>query len=186
MVSEAGTNADRRSRRNHDGDPAAEQAVAAVDRRRGPSDGDLVPRRRGLRPGLLAAMVRAKAAERRSPLNGRSFGGHEASVRGCSPCCLVRFSRRAYSEACDRSGRGSVNCGRESPGGLGTERPSASSGGTDRGDSISTREARLRVQARQSLHGGSGSRVRVFQATGGVARWRTESARLGGFAGAVS
>ena len=129
---------------------------------------------------LVRTLQSAAAAER------QGVRRTEATVLLCGARCVVRFSRRACSEACERSGRRSINAGREPSGGVGTERPPASSGGTDRGDSISPREAQLRVQARQSVHGGSGSCVRVFQATGRVARRRAESARLGGFAGAVS
>ena len=40
---------------------AAEPAVAAAERHTRPLEGGLVPRRRGLRPRLLAAVVRSKA-----------------------------------------------------------------------------------------------------------------------------
>ena len=43
------------------GPPAAEQAVAAAERQRGPLGGGHVPRRRGQRPRLLAAVVRSHA-----------------------------------------------------------------------------------------------------------------------------
>ena len=55
----------------HDGTvtAAAEPAVAAAERHSGPREGELMPRRPGLRPRLLAAVVRSKttlasAAER--------------------------------------------------------------------------------------------------------------------------
>ena len=40
---------------------AAQQAVAADERHASPLDDDVMPRRRGLRPRLLAAVVRSKA-----------------------------------------------------------------------------------------------------------------------------
>ena len=51
----------------------------------------MMPRRRGLRPHLLAAVVRSKAAERRSPLNGKTFDSKARSfIGGCGGASAVR------------------------------------------------------------------------------------------------
>jgi hypothetical protein len=63
---------------------AAQQSVAADDRRRDPPVGFSLPRRRGLRRHLLAAVVRSEATGRRSPLNGKSLYGRRMLWLGVS------------------------------------------------------------------------------------------------------